>query len=357
MAIPTSKVVGSCAYYADSAVEFRDLEFARIPMRRYGSCGTPFTSYMAIGMPRIPPKHLNTVCYLYESVESARIGKEFGGTAFLVAVPSRFKHRTFCYAVTNWHVAPQGSSVLRVNRRDGTPEIFEFGPEEWEFDPNYDIAVKAVPLNPDVHDVAFVHVNGFVTREKLESEKIGPGDDVFMVGRFVDHDGGAINRPAVRFGNVSVMPSPIKQGNGRMADSYCIDLHSRPGYSGSPVFVYRTPGYDLEETLGQSVEESYALLAGTNYLGLLGIHFGQFPEIWELKDRGYPAKEGSVPLIREGAYVKGLSGMACVLPAWTILNVLNMPKLRQQREEADKREAERRQREGTPMEPEPEGSP
>jgi hypothetical protein len=32
-------------------------------------------------------------------------------------------------------------------------------------------------------------------------------------------------------------------------------------------------------------------------------------------------------LILEGNYVKGLSGMACVLPAWTILEVLKMPKL------------------------------
>ena len=38
-------------------------------------------------------------------------------------------------------------------------------------------------------------------------------------------------------------------------------------------------------------------------------------------------------LIIEGSYVKGLSGMTCVLPAWYIQDVLDMPKLKNIRQE------------------------
>jgi hypothetical protein len=64
---------------------------------------------------------------------------------------------------------------------------------------------------------------------------------------------------------------------------------------------------------------------------VLGIHFAQFPELRELTDK-QRLSESHEPLITEGKYVKGLSGMTCVLPAWTILEVLNMPKLRAQRD-------------------------
>jgi len=36
-------------------------------------------------------------------------------------------------------------------------------------------------------------------------------------------------------------------------------------------------------------------------------------------------------LIVEGDYIKGLSGMTCVVPAWDILEVLNAPELVEKR--------------------------
>jgi hypothetical protein len=290
-------------------------------------------------MPRIPPKALDLVFYLYHRVEDAREGRDFGGTGFFVEVPSRVPSRRYFYAVTNWHVACEdGASVIRLNTKGGGTDIFEFGPEEWEFDPRFDIAVMPIALNPEVHAYSVIPApEGFVMQENLERAKLGPGDDVFMVGRFVDHDGGAVNRPAARFGNISVMPSPIEQPNGKMADSYCIDLHSRSGYSGSPVFVYRTPGgWDLSSPTLELTADTVVLTEGPKYLALLGIHFAQFPEKWELARPDLIKTESSaVPLIREGAYVKGLSGMTCVLPAWCIYEVLDMPNLKQPREAAE----------------------
>lgn len=87
---------------------------------------------------------------------------------------------------------------------------------------------------------------------------------------------------------------------------------------------------------------------------MLGIHFAQFPEQWEIVSGATKAQRevSSVPLVTEGGYVKGLSGMTCVLPAWIILEVLNSPKLKAQRDAADDAEQARRDREGHPPEAE-----
>jgi len=328
-------------------IEFRDLDFDHVATTAYSTRGTPFVRPVAIGMPRIPPKILDNVCYLYKDAERAKIGAGFGGTAFLVAVPSSIPGKHYQYAVTNWHVAQKhGNSVIRVNTHSGEPDIFEYDPGQWFCDTRFDIAVCGIKLDGAIHRYTAMPIDGFALREHIEGNKVGPGDDVFMVGRFVDHDGGSVNKPAVRFGNISVMPLPIMQPNGTMADAYCIDLHSRTGYSGSPVYVYRTPGYDLEQTLSSDPNEQRLLYAGVNYLALLGIHFAQFPEDWEIADQmvGKPTAdvdEAAVPLILEGKYIKGLSGMTCVLPAWSIWDVLHAAPLLQARIQSDERERAR----------------
>jgi len=88
----------------------------------------------------------------------------------------------------------------------------------------------------------------------------------------------------------------------------------------------------------------------------LGIHFGQFPEWFELNEAGssqVQTKEGDVPLL-QGAQIQGLSGMTCVLPSWAILDVLNSPKLTNERENDLKELAARLVREGK-VPPFPEG--
>ncbi|HEY1735856.1 MAG TPA: hypothetical protein VGG12_04355, partial [Methylovirgula sp.] len=181
----------------------------------------------------------------------------------------------------------------------------------------------------------------------------------FMVGRFIDHDGGELNQPALRFGNISMNPTPIVQGNGVKAEAYCIDLHSRSGYSGSPVFVYRTPQQDLDPppprktpNLGLTLQPPLA-----TFFLVLGIHFAQFPELWEVTSNGKLKKESDAPkepLLTDGQYIKGLSGMTCVLPAWTIRKVLNMDVLKRMRAENEAKTDETFKREGYPEEPEDE---
>ncbi len=61
---------------------------------------------------------------------------------------------------------------------------------------------------------------------------------------------------------------------------------------------------------------------------LLGLHWGQFPEAWEIGEGRSDRTETLNPsLITSGRYVQGMSGMTCVIPAGAILEVLKLPEL------------------------------
>jgi hypothetical protein len=61
---------------------------------------------------------------------------------------------------------------------------------------------------------------------------------------------------------------------------------------------------------------------------LLGIHWAQFPEEFGLEGLPKLKESRRKRLIVDGPHVVGMSGMTCVIPAWQILEVLNMPELK-----------------------------
>ena len=268
---------------------------------------------------------LNTVIFLYRTREQAAEGRKAGGTGFLIAVPfikapDKFHH---IYVVTNVHVARGETRTLRVNTRDGGIDLITVN--EWISLPNGpDITVAPVALDPNRHNVeAFRSDSWLLTQEEFSRHEIDAGDDVFMAGRFIDYDGVQSNQPSLRFGHISIKEASIRQNaTGYTGSSIIIDMHSRSGYSGSPVFVYRTHG--------SIFAKEGSIIAGGHLMKLLGIHWGQFPELWELSSpssRVEGADSAEAELIVDGQYVRGLSGMTCVVPSWDILKTLNDPRL------------------------------
>jgi hypothetical protein len=281
-------------------------------------------------MPRIPPQVLYSTFGLYHSADDARKGSNSGGTGFFVAYPTGVPLApSLLYAVTNWHVAVEsGASVIRMNKIAGGVDIVEFDPGEWEFQPGGpDIAViphTMLRVRESVHEIVALHLGLFLSKIEVAQLGIGPGEDVFMLGRFVDHDRPDTNVPAARFGNISMMPQTIEQRTGaKNLESFILDVHSRTGYSGSPVFVYRTFGSDL-------TTDSLIVAPNTHFIKLLGVHWGQFPERWEI-ETGKKISEESVPLSADAKFVKGYSGMTLAIPAWTLREFLDMPKFRNAR--------------------------
>ena len=275
-------------------------------------------------MPSIPRELSESVFYLYPDAASARAGDAVGGTGFLVAVPSAVRQgKAYLYAVTNWHVAVQGgASVLRLNTSAGGTELVELDPADWVFIAHGgDVAVAAL-TNEEV-DQKRQRFSAVLVSELMGAAEapFSPGDDVFMIGRFVDHDGKTVNRPAIRFGNISVDPAPVPEtANGASIPYYCLDMHSRTGFSGSPVFAYRTPGTDLAQAYTRSLTMNPPIMR------LLGIHCGQFPDALVITDGGV-----------ERGRVQGYSGMTFALPAWHISAIINGPHFAALRAEGEAR--------------------
>lgn len=287
-------------------------------------------------MPQIGQEILDTTFYLYASVDDAKVGRKMGGTGFLVGyIPRNVIDRDPpIYAVTNWHLAVRdGFSVIRLNCHDGTTDTFAFDPSEWEFiAQGPDVAAVPLKLDPAKHKFSAVELSSFVTDSQLQNKTVETGEDLFMVGRFMDHDGGEVNLPAARFGHISVLPTRVYLKElKREEEYYCADVHSRSGYSGSPVFAYRTLASDLTGRDLRILYDEIERLARQGrrptfrpQLGLLGIHCGQFDEKWEQRS----ARGSRKPSKR---YLIGMSGMTLVAPAWTIQAVLDLPKFQNQR--------------------------
>lgn len=308
------------------------------------SGGIVQTRWMRTGMPKINQQVINSVFYLYETESDARSGANAQGTGFVAAVELRNGRQAY-YAVTNRHVienAP-GAPVIRLNLTDGGVDIFALDPSDWTYHPgSEDLAATQIDLDDRRHAVSAIPERLFVNQSFVD---LSVGEDVFMVGLFVDHEGHETNNPLARFGNIAMLAkdgAPV-EGHAR----FIVDMHSRSGYSGSPVFAYRTFGSDLTAIYGENAAIELDL-AGAMELSrrestaqvntrirtqpmfvFLGVHKGQFPENWPI-DGGDLTDRNA----RRGQVVRGVSGMTVVIPAWRIHELLNQTKFADAREEA-----------------------
>jgi hypothetical protein len=136
--------------------------------------------------------------------------------------------------------------VVRLNRKDGTVEYFETQFGDWTKHRDGD-DVAALPLRCAYQEmaVAAVELGNFITPNIVHREDVGIGDDAFMVGRFINHEGRQQNAPTVRFGSIAMMPNEkITSPYGIDQESFLVEVRSLPGYSGSPVFLWSVAGED-----------------------------------------------------------------------------------------------------------------
>src|SRR5439155_10139424 len=139
--------------------------------------------------------------YLYESDVDARNATQYGGTGFLVGVESsRFPRYFSLYAVTCKHVVKSSDEpypVIRINTKSGKSDVIGLSSDDWiAFDdvyPNeqHDIAVHEIGITPlsSKYEASFMELgDAFISKEAVLKYNIGIGDDVYMLGRYIDHD-------------------------------------------------------------------------------------------------------------------------------------------------------------------------
>ena len=202
-------------------------------------------------VPRIHDLYADCVVYIYGSMKDAEKGVRYGGSGFIVQVALPVNSEwSQLYVVTNRHVVRKGKEpVFRINRTDGKVEYCATTSDDWLFHTDGDdIAVLPFEFaNPNQLKISPLQITQFLTHEILAKQDVGIGDDTFMIGRFINHEGRQKNTPAIRFGNIAMMPiEKIVSEEGIAQESFLVETRSLPGYSGSPVFIYSlTAGADF----------------------------------------------------------------------------------------------------------------
>lgn len=252
------------------------------------------------------------------------------GTGFFIAYPdTRLKDKAFGYLVTNRHVAEcwdeeHGNKpmqvkaiAVRLNLQAGTSQLIKlapFGNAPWIYpdDPSADLAV--LPLAPDqkIFDYVPVPISIFATDDVVGSQGIVEGDKILFTGFFSQFPGVRRIEPIVREGILAMMPAePITTTTGKTGKAYLGDVHIFNGNSGSPVFV----------NLGGF--RNGAIFAGDNYK-LLGVVSGMFTEDSDLNLEVVTTLKGKI---------HANSGIAMIVPASALRNLLENRQLRAMRDE------------------------
>jgi hypothetical protein len=275
-------------------------------------------------MPRILDDVLNCVVYLYRSEHEAIEGIDIGGSGFLLSVPAAKLPRPagFAYVVTNRHVIEGKATFLRVNTADGRFGVFST--KAWLLSNDDDLAICNVPeFDPSRFVVRTLPRSMIVTEEMVSAENIGPGDDVALIGRFINREGKERNTPTVRFGHIAQMPIEPIEYEGKVHDSFLCEIKSIGGCSGSPVLL--APISDAGRPEGSLLVDEARLL---------GVDWAHLANFESAVDQGGM----ELPHIRFATN----SGMMAVAPAWKLNLLLDHPKELEMREAAEDAEIKRR---------------
>ena len=239
----------------------------------------------------------------------------FIGTAFFISMPSGKEGTRFVYLITAKHVAEKLAHkqfLLRMNNKRGSSDFAIGDGAEWFTHPSDDsVDVAVLPYAPslDEFDYKTIGVETFLTDDVIRVKNIGVGDEVFITGLFAHVCGFRRNLPIMRIGNIAMMPDeaiPTKDfGN---IDACLVEARSIGGLSGSPVFV--------RETVPVGIGSFY----------LLGLMHGHWEISANRKNDLLGDELGSVNM-----------GIAIVIPAKKIMEVLNHPDLIEKRRKANER--------------------
>jgi hypothetical protein len=263
-------------------------------------------------------------CVVFLMYRDKNQALNFAGTAFFVGIQNEMY--SFPYLITAKHVivkikqeSSDGNVYIRINDKQGGSKIIGTESDRWSEHPtdsSVDVSVLmwAPPL--DEFDYLMLPEAMMATEEIIHTESIGLGDEVFITGLFFSHFGKSKNIPIVRVGNIASMPEEkIDTLTFGSIDVYLIEARSIGGLSGSPVFVHKDI---IKNVDGQLMMSSNPF--GIQYL--LGLIHGH----WDI---AMDSADGMIEDANEGAVNMGI---AMVVPAVKIIEIINQPKWIEERQ-------------------------
>jgi hypothetical protein len=293
-------------------------------------------------MPRLTDDILECSIYLYKTHIDADRGEKAGGTGFLYEMPFDPKEtlgKGHLYAVSNWHVVKE-APVIRLNSSEGKGQkIIRKTVADWTRHQDGQTDIAVCPLSNDLksddhslHTFRSVGPAHLATKERIAELNIGIGDDAFLIGRFINHDGVQKNEPSVRFGAIAQMPkNKIKTKTGEQ-EAFLVEAKSIAGYSGSPAFALisdkRSQEYrrKIESMRGNPTAMLIMQAQAAAELFLfLGIDCGHI-----IDEQPVYNADGK----KNGQYIESNTGMSIVIVPWKLTELLELPILKKKREEA-----------------------
>lgn len=273
---------------------------------------------------RIDSRILESIAFFFRSAEESQAGKSPVGTGFVLWIETPESRISHSYVVTNDHVRCKAPSHVRLPRFGEHPDHSE-ALEDVNWTPHAkgdDVAVYYLGCR-DLKAASALAASKLLTHaQALEARYVGIGDECMMLGLFAPHPGTAKNRPVARFGNVSaVSGEPVfVKARGFKQECFLVEMRSHGGFSGSPVFLLPSlslrstpPSYDIER------DET------------LGICCGHMEEPTRKVSVPHPCAPGESLELTVGDN----AGMALVVPAWKIQEVLDLPEVVAARRKAE----------------------
>jgi hypothetical protein len=164
-----------------------------------------------------------------------------------------------------------------------------------------------------------------------------------MVGRYINQESRQFDKPVARFGNLAMLPEFVCQCERSFdQESFLVDMRSHSGFSGAPVFVYyESPGWrDTPRFLpvtGDRVQDAEVdqkalehrragpYTSGTmSRMWLLGIDWGHLPVWGDVVHAG-----------KKFGRMRVNNGMAGVVPAWKLAELLNEEGIKMERDKTE----------------------
>lgn len=277
-------------------------------------------------VPRILDETLHCVVYLYRSQPEAEEAINIGGSAFLLTVPATRlpKPHSFVYVVTNRHLIEKRCLSVRINTTDGRFDVINTRKSDWVISDTDDIAICMIPyFSPSTHLVRTIPRSMLVTERFIRDENVGPGDEIILIGRFINMEGKERSLPTARFGHISQMPFEPIEYEGTMQDSFLCEVKSIGGFSGSPVIL--APITEIGRP-DNSLLKDEARLLGVDWAHIQSYECA-------IDQRGFPLEH-----IR---YTTN-TGMMAVVPAWKLDSLIDSSAAKERRDLEEKKEIDRR---------------
>ncbi|MDO8349684.1 MAG: hypothetical protein Q7S94_00845 [Gallionella sp.] len=185
-------------------------------------------------------------CVVFLGYRMADASMRFAGTAFFLGRDVEGEVAKDVFLVTAKHVIDGIRKLgltevyVRANTNTGHSDWVNCQSTDWHFHPT-DLSVDVAALRtgvPPGWDHLVIPLSMCVTPTVLQTNEVGLGDEVFVVGLFKHHHGAQRNIPIVRVGNLAALTEEkVSTKDFGPVDAYLIEARSIGGLSGSPVFL------------------------------------------------------------------------------------------------------------------------